>query len=120
MKRVNWVKDLIKEDGRTWNMRLLQECFNQSDKEAILNIKSLDPLLYDKNITKVDGPWMIMGCDTDLVTNENPGRHFHACLKKEEGGGCVFFDLYDPPMCRRAKALIPGLLKKMNAVKKRF
>ncbi|CAA0839873.1 zinc knuckle (CCHC-type) family protein [Striga hermonthica] len=48
-------------------------------------------------------------------TNENPGRRFHACLKKEEGGGCVFFDWYDPPMCRRAKSLILGLLKKMNA-----
>ncbi|GER30712.1 GRF zinc finger containing protein [Striga asiatica] len=48
-------------------------------------------------------------------TTENPGLRFQACLKNEEGGGCVFFDWYDPPMCRRAKALIPGLLKKMNA-----
>ncbi|GER39586.1 GRF zinc finger containing protein [Striga asiatica] len=48
-------------------------------------------------------------------TTENPGRRFQACLKNEEEGGCVFFDWNDPPMCRRAKALIPGLLKKMNA-----
>ncbi|GER33799.1 GRF zinc finger containing protein [Striga asiatica] len=48
-------------------------------------------------------------------TTENPGRRFQACLKNEEGGGCVLFDWYDPPMCRRAKALIPRLLKKMNA-----
>ncbi|GER30052.1 GRF zinc finger containing protein, partial [Striga asiatica] len=49
-------------------------------------------------------------------TTENPGRRFQACSNlSEEDPGCVFFDWYDPPMCRRAKALIPGLLKKMNA-----
>ena len=29
-------------------------------------------------------------------------------------GGCGFFDWEDPPMCRRARAIIPGLLRKKN------
>ncbi|GER45672.1 52 kDa repressor of the inhibitor of the proteinkinase [Striga asiatica] len=45
---VTWVKELVQEDGKSWNRSLLTECFRQSDVEAILNIKSLDPLLSDR------------------------------------------------------------------------
>ncbi|GER50502.1 GRF zinc finger containing protein [Striga asiatica] len=43
----------------------------------------------------------------------NPGRRFQSCLNYENGS-CDFFDWYDPPMCRRSKMIIPGLLRKMN------
>ncbi|CAA0840855.1 DNA topoisomerase 3-alpha [Striga hermonthica] len=48
-------------------------------------------------------------------TDDNPGRRFHSCLKWKRGG-CKFFDWEDPPMCRRAMAIIPGLLRKVNAM----
>ncbi|KAK6163403.1 hypothetical protein DH2020_000267 [Rehmannia glutinosa] len=47
-------------------------------------------------------------------TEDNPGRRFHACLSYNRGG-CKFFDWEDPPMCRRSKVIIPGLLKRLNA-----
>ncbi|CAA0828986.1 Unknown protein [Striga hermonthica] len=43
----------------------------------------------------------------------NPGRRFESCLNYEHGG-CDYFDWFDPPMCRRSKMIIPGLLRKMN------
>ncbi|KAK4403514.1 hypothetical protein Sango_0720000 [Sesamum angolense] len=43
----------------------------------------------------------------------NPGRRFHAC-RDYNRGGCGFFYWEDPPMCRRARAIIPGLLRKKN------
>ncbi|GER33255.1 GRF zinc finger containing protein [Striga asiatica] len=43
----------------------------------------------------------------------NPERRFQSCLNYENGG-CDFFDWYDPPMRRRSKVIIPGLLRKMN------
>ncbi|KAK6121476.1 hypothetical protein DH2020_044784 [Rehmannia glutinosa] len=49
-------------------------------------------------------------------TDDNPGRRFHSCLQYS-GGGCSFFDWEDPPMCRRSKVIIPGLLRKINALK---
>ncbi|KAK6158799.1 hypothetical protein DH2020_006113 [Rehmannia glutinosa] len=49
-------------------------------------------------------------------TDDNPGRRFHACLQYS-GGGCSFFDWEDPPMCRRSRVIIPGLLRKINALK---
>ncbi|KAK4427600.1 hypothetical protein Salat_1528900 [Sesamum alatum] len=46
-------------------------------------------------------------------TEVNPGRRFHSC-REYKRGGCNFFDWEDPPMCRRAQAIIPGLLRKKN------
>ncbi|KAK6137742.1 hypothetical protein DH2020_028494 [Rehmannia glutinosa] len=46
-------------------------------------------------------------------TKENPGRRFNACLHFGRGG-CRLFEWEDPPMCHRAKAIIPGLLRKIN------
>lgn len=45
-------------------------------------------------------------------TNINPGRRFQACSQVP---GCGFFVWVDPPMCARAIAIIPGLLRtRMN------
>ncbi|KAK6151949.1 hypothetical protein DH2020_014584 [Rehmannia glutinosa] len=46
-------------------------------------------------------------------TTDNPGRRFQSC-RQFDRGGCSFFAWKDPPMCRRAKAIIPGLLKRIN------
>ncbi|KAK6139986.1 hypothetical protein DH2020_026260 [Rehmannia glutinosa] len=48
-------------------------------------------------------------------TDENPGRRFLSCLHYDVGG-CGYFDWEDPPMCRRSKVVIPGLLRKLNLV----
>lgn len=45
---------------------------------------------------------------TTSWTNANPGRRFKSCSK------CGFFEWVDPPMCERARAIIPGLLRKLN------
>ncbi|KAL0417369.1 UNVERIFIED_CONTAM: hypothetical protein Slati_3568800 [Sesamum latifolium] len=51
-------------------------------------------------------------------TNDNPGRRFFACedYKKTKHGrnGCDFFLWEDPPMCPRAMAVIPGLLRNLR------
>ncbi|KAK6150062.1 hypothetical protein DH2020_017587 [Rehmannia glutinosa] len=47
-------------------------------------------------------------------TDLNPGRRYMACQKFKEVGGCTFFNWIDPPMCSRARQIIPGLLKKIN------
>ncbi|KAG8387774.1 hypothetical protein BUALT_Bualt02G0056200 [Buddleja alternifolia] len=44
---------------------------------------------------------------------DNPGRRFLAC-KNYKKGGCGFFSWYDPQMCARSKAIIPGLLRGRN------
>ncbi|KAG8385820.1 hypothetical protein BUALT_Bualt03G0085000 [Buddleja alternifolia] len=49
-------------------------------------------------------------------TSDNPGRRFYGCILGRSG--CTFFDWYDPPMCARAKVLIPGLLRKINGLEK--
>ncbi|KAM7501346.1 hypothetical protein LguiB_000250 [Lonicera macranthoides] len=43
-------------------------------------------------------------------TDNNPGRRFRAC----EQGVCGYFSWVDPPMCKRSKEIIPGLLRKKN------
>ncbi|KAK6148932.1 hypothetical protein DH2020_016457 [Rehmannia glutinosa] len=48
-------------------------------------------------------------------TKQNPGRRFQSCLNYERGG-CRYFDWEDPPMCPRSRIIIPGLLKKLNAL----
>ncbi|XP_062079542.1 uncharacterized protein LOC133784000 [Humulus lupulus] len=46
--------------------------------------------------------------------NKNPGRRFKTCNKYRIHGGCNFFEWIDPPMCHRAKVVIPGLLRKIG------
>ncbi|KAG8381382.1 hypothetical protein BUALT_Bualt06G0116400 [Buddleja alternifolia] len=48
--------------------------------------------------------------------SDNPGRRFYGCILGRSG--CTFFDWYDPPMCARAKVLIPGLQRKINGLEK--
>ncbi|KAM7507563.1 hypothetical protein LguiA_018016 [Lonicera macranthoides] len=45
-----------------------------------------------------------------LKHDNNPGRRFRAC----EQGVCGYFSWVDPPMCKRSKEIIPGLLRKKN------
>ena len=44
-------------------------------------------------------------------TNRNPGRRFLSCGKRN---GCSFFIWIDPPMCNRARMIIPGLLRRLT------
>ncbi|GJX27321.1 zinc finger, GRF-type containing protein [Tanacetum coccineum] len=46
-------------------------------------------------------------------TNNHPGRRFHTCPRLG-GTSCDFFDWYDPPICARARNIIPGLLRARN------
>ncbi|XP_051133449.1 uncharacterized protein LOC127253068 [Andrographis paniculata] len=57
-----------------------------------------------KSVTRTS--WMV----------DNPGRRFSCCMKSKRGtrAGCCFFLWEDPPICPRAKAIIQGLLKKLN------
>ncbi|KAK4413675.1 hypothetical protein Salat_2780300 [Sesamum alatum] len=48
-------------------------------------------------------------------TNENPGRRFHSC-RNYKRGGCRFFQWEAPPLCARARAIVPGLLKKIDTL----
>nr|KAJ0208981.1 hypothetical protein LSAT_V11C400166630 [Lactuca sativa] len=45
----------------------------------------------------------------------NPGRRFYACPLPDSK--YRFLGWFDPPMCDRAKAIIPGLLESMNNLK---
>uniref|UniRef100_A0A5B7ACY3 GRF-type domain-containing protein n=1 Tax=Davidia involucrata TaxID=16924 RepID=A0A5B7ACY3_DAVIN len=47
-------------------------------------------------------------------TDLNPGRRFHGCEKSGDHSGCGFFNWYDPPICNRARQVIPGLLRSMT------
>ncbi|CAA0831125.1 Unknown protein [Striga hermonthica] len=38
------------------------------------------------------------------------------CVRGRVRGGCKFFEWEDPPICRREKAIIPGLLRRVNAL----
>ncbi|CAA0807089.1 Unknown protein [Striga hermonthica] len=60
-------------------------------------------------------------CDQRAViqtswTTENPGRRFRSCIGSERGR-CDFFSWVDPPICKRAKEIIPGLLRKSNVLR---
>ncbi|KAK9049241.1 hypothetical protein SSX86_031792 [Deinandra increscens subsp. villosa] len=55
------------------------------------------------------------GSATEITTSwtaANPGRRFYCCTK--QGVNCGFVAWVDPPMCNRAVAIIPGLLRSMN------
>ncbi|KAK1350636.1 GRF-type domain-containing protein [Heracleum sosnowskyi] len=43
-------------------------------------------------------------------TSANAGRRFLACPFRK----CGFFNWIDPPLCDRARAIIPGLIRRMN------
>ncbi|KAK6120913.1 hypothetical protein DH2020_045341 [Rehmannia glutinosa] len=47
-------------------------------------------------------------------TNDNPGRRFVCCVNSLNGNGCGFFEWADNPMCARTKAIIRGMLQKIN------
>ncbi|CAL8998311.1 unnamed protein product [Prunus brigantina] len=56
-------------------------------------------------------------------TDSNPGRRFSMCAAKvretKKGfKGCQFWAWFDPAMCERSKAVIPGLLKSRNKLEK--
>ncbi|KAL0395378.1 UNVERIFIED_CONTAM: hypothetical protein Slati_4504000 [Sesamum latifolium] len=46
-------------------------------------------------------------------TNSSPGRRFRGC-HGDNGSYCGVFQWIDPPMHRRAKKIIPGLLSRIN------
>ncbi|KAH7864013.1 hypothetical protein Vadar_024654 [Vaccinium darrowii] len=47
-------------------------------------------------------------------TDRNPGRRFKKCTKPK----CKGFDWLDPPMFGRSVQIIPGLLRRINAMEK--
>lgn len=56
-------------------------------------------------------------------TDSNPGRRFSMCaakVRETKRGfkGCEFWAWFDPAMCARSKAVIPGLLKSRNKLEK--
>ncbi|KAL0405665.1 UNVERIFIED_CONTAM: hypothetical protein Slati_3880400 [Sesamum latifolium] len=56
------------------------------------------------------------GKDVEVRTswnNNNPGRRFRGC-PGHGGSYCGSFEWVDPPMCRRAREVIPELLKHIN------
>ncbi|CAH9069457.1 unnamed protein product [Cuscuta europaea] len=57
------------------------------------------------------------GKELKLLTTwkpENCGRRFWKCVGNEWSEGCGLMDWFDPPMCKRSKKIIPGLLRKLN------
>ncbi|KAK4396911.1 hypothetical protein Sango_1527700 [Sesamum angolense] len=60
----------------------------------------------------------ICTCGRELLvrtswTSTNPGRRFRGC-PGNAGKYCRTFQWVDPPMCRRSKEIIPGLLNRLN------
>ncbi|XP_057465413.1 uncharacterized protein LOC130755079 [Actinidia eriantha] len=47
-------------------------------------------------------------------TDHNPGRRFLGCPQYGSVGACGFFSWVDPPLCARARQIIPGLLRRTN------
>ncbi|KAL3519362.1 hypothetical protein ACH5RR_017513 [Cinchona calisaya] len=48
-------------------------------------------------------------------TDDNLGKRFFCCDRLQGSVGRDFFQWHDPVMCRRSRALIPGLLRGMTA-----
>lgn len=48
----------------------------------------------------------------------NDGRRFLGCVNWSDcdQGGCNFFVWLDPPLCERAKMVIPGLIRKLETM----
>ncbi|KAI8542917.1 hypothetical protein RHMOL_Rhmol08G0177100 [Rhododendron molle] len=57
-------------------------------------------ICYYKKVGKVTTSW----------TDSNPERRFIGCEHYGQPGACGYFIWFDPPMCDRAKVVIPGLL----------
>ncbi|KAG8378642.1 hypothetical protein BUALT_Bualt07G0006600 [Buddleja alternifolia] len=59
-------------------------------------------------------------CGTNTVmktswTNHNPGRRYIACERFKQINGCNYYFVWiDPPICTRARQIIPGLLRRVN------
>ncbi|KAK0571541.1 hypothetical protein LWI29_017747 [Acer saccharum] len=53
-------------------------------------------------------------------TSSNPGRRFFGCSKNRGDGHCGFFRWYDPPICARAKKIVPGLLRRISELEMRL
>ncbi|KAG8369541.1 hypothetical protein BUALT_Bualt14G0024200 [Buddleja alternifolia] len=47
-------------------------------------------------------------------TDLNLGRRYVVCKKFKQVDGCAYFMWLDPPMCTRARQIIPGLLRRVN------
>ncbi|CAA0823610.1 Unknown protein [Striga hermonthica] len=43
-------------------------------------------------------------------TDNNPGRRFATCKRN----GCKYYVWIDPPMCTRARQIIPGLKRRLD------
>ncbi|KAK4421579.1 hypothetical protein Salat_2108500 [Sesamum alatum] len=80
---------------------------------------------YTDNIDVDDsGCVRICKCGHDLAistswTNSNPGRCFRGC-HGDAGMYCGVFEWVDPPMYRRSKDVIPGLLNQLNNQEKQL
>ncbi|GER28415.1 GRF zinc finger containing protein [Striga asiatica] len=48
-------------------------------------------------------------------TVDNPGRRYQTCAIGKPLG-CTYWSWLDPPMCERSQRIIPGLLKRINAL----
>ncbi|GER52414.1 GRF zinc finger containing protein, partial [Striga asiatica] len=46
------------------------------------------------------------------ASEENCGWRYAACPRFRKSGGCTYYLWIDPPMCTRARQILPGLLKK--------
>ncbi|KAG8369037.1 hypothetical protein BUALT_Bualt15G0108700 [Buddleja alternifolia] len=58
-------------------------------------------------------------CGTNTVmktswTDHNPGRPYIAYERFKQINGCNYFVWIDPPICTRARQIIPGLLRRVN------
>ena len=51
-----------------------------------------------------------MALEATAWTSNNAGRRFRTCPDRM----CRFFAWIDPPMCERAKIVIPGLIRRIN------
>ncbi|GER39719.1 GRF zinc finger containing protein, partial [Striga asiatica] len=47
-------------------------------------------------------------------TDMNPGRRYSTCKNFLEVGGCTYRCWIDPPICARARQIIPGLVKRVS------
>ena len=54
------------------------------------------------------------GLKAKLWTSANLGRRFFGCDLFDKEGGCQFFSYYEPPMCLRAKEVIPDFIHKIR------
>ena len=55
-----------------------------------------------------------LAADRVAWTDANAGRRFRNCC--DGSGGCRYFQWVDAPLCNRAKVVIPGLLRRLNAM----